>query len=113
MPTWLSAPKTVAMRHASPRRCATKQTMVGEYRNSDEFYNALIAKAGIESKTAKEQVDNQKLILTNLENLRQSVMGVNLDEEMAAMVQFQHGYNAAAKIMQTMNEMLDKLINHL
>ncbi|MBL8034258.1 MAG: flagellar hook-associated protein FlgK [Leptospiraceae bacterium] len=94
-----------AMRH--------KQTMVGEYRNSDEFYNALIAKAGIESKTAKEQVENQKLILTNLENLRQSVMGVNLDEEMAAMVQFQHGYNAAARIMQTMNELLDKLINHL
>lgn len=94
-----------AMRH--------KETMVGEHRNSDEFYNALIAKAGIESKTAKEQVDNQKLILTNLENLRQSVMGVNLDEEMAAMVTFQHGYNAAARIMQTMNEMLDKLINHL
>ncbi len=94
-----------AMRH--------KPTMVGEYRNTDEFYNALIAKAGIESKTAKEQVDNQKLILTNLENLRQSVMGVNLDEEMSAMVQFQHGYNAAARVMQTMNEMLDKLINHL
>jgi flagellar hook-associated protein 1 FlgK len=94
-----------AMRH--------KSTMVGEYRNSDEFYNALIAKAGIESKTAKEQVENQKLILTNLENLRQSVMGVNLDEEMAAMVQFQHGYNAAARVMQTMNELLDKLINHL
>ena len=94
-----------AMRH--------KPTMVGEYRNTDEFYNALIAKAGIESKTAKEQVDNQKLILTNLENLRQSVMGVNLDEEMSAMVQFQHGYNAAARVMQTMNELLDKLINHL
>jgi flagellar hook-associated protein 1 len=94
-----------AMRH--------KSTMVGEYRNTDEFYNALIAKAGIESKTAKEQVDNQKLILTNLENLRQSVMGVNLDEEMAAMVQFQHGYNAAARVMQTMNELLDKIINHM
>jgi len=94
-----------AMRH--------KPTMVGEHRNSDEFYNALIAKAGVESKSAKEQVENQKLILTNLENLRQSVMGVNLDEEMAAMVQFQHGYNAAARVMQTMNELLDKLINHL
>jgi len=94
-----------AMRH--------KMTMVGEYRNSDEFYNAVISKAGIESKTAKEQVENQKMIMTNLENLRQSIMGVNLDEEMAAMVQFQHGYNASARIMQTMNELLDKLINHL
>ncbi|MCS6971443.1 MAG: flagellar hook-associated protein FlgK, partial [Leptospiraceae bacterium] len=90
-----------------------KATMVGEHRNSDEFYNALIAKVGIEAKAAKEEVENQKLILTNLENLRQSVMGVNLDEEMAAMVQFQHGYNAAARIMQAMNELLDRLINKL
>lgn len=94
-----------AMRH--------KDTMVGEHKNSDEFYNALISKVGIESKTAKEQIENQNAIMTNLENLRQSVMGVNLDEEMASMVQYQHGYNAAAKIMQVMNETLDRIINQL
>lgn len=51
--------------------------------------------------------------MVELENMRQSVMGVNLDEEMANMVQFQHSYNAAAKMMQTMNEMLDTIINRL
>ena len=40
-------------------------------------------------------------------------MGVNLDEEMADMVKFQHGYNAAAKVLQTMNEMLDRIINRI
>ncbi len=88
-------------------------TMVGEHKNTDEFYNALIAKLGIESKTAQDQVDNQGLILDNLQSLRQSVMGVNLDEEMANMVQFQHGYNAAARIMQTMSEMIETLITRL
>lgn len=90
-----------------------KETMVGTHKNTDEFYNALVAKLGIESRTAIDQASNHDLILTNLDGLRQSVMGVNLDEEMANMVQFQHGYNAAARIMQTMNEMLEVLITRL
>lgn len=51
--------------------------------------------------------------MTELENMRQSVMGVNLDEEMANMVQFQHAYNASAKMINTMNEILDTIINRL
>lgn len=84
--------------------------MVGQYKTSDEFYNALVAKVGVESRTAKDQVKNQGLILENLENMRQSVMGVNLDEEMANMVQFQHAYNASARVIQMVNEMLDRII---
>lgn len=90
-----------------------EKRMVGQYPTPDEFYNAVISKLGIESRTAQDQVENQNLVMTNLENLRQSVMGVNLDEEMANMVQFQHGYNAAARVIQTMNEMLDQIINRL
>ena len=90
-----------------------KSNMIGNYNNVDHFYNAVITKIGIDSKTSKQEVENQSLILTNLENLRQSVMGVNLDEEMANMVQFQHGYNASAKMITVMNEMLDRIINGL
>ncbi len=90
-----------------------KMTMIGHHKNVDEFYNSLISKLGVESKVATDEVQNQGLILTNLENLRQSVMGVNLDEEMANMVQFQHGYNASAKLISIMDEMLDRIINNL
>ena len=90
-----------------------KNTMIGRHNTPDDFYNALISKLGVESRTSKDQVENQELVLKNLDNLRQSVMGVNLDEEMANMVQFQHGYNAAAKVMQVFNEMLDQIINRL
>ncbi len=90
-----------------------KKTMVGRYENSDQFYNSLVAKLGIESRTSQDQVENQTMVLNNFENLRQSVMGVNLDEEMANMVQFQHGYNAAAKVINMMDEMLDRIINRL
>ena len=98
-----------AMRIAQALR--HNKTMVGNYENSDEFYNALISKLGIESKTSEVEKDNQELILTNLENLRQSIMGVNLDEEMANMVQFQHAYNAAAKVINVINEMLGRIID--
>ena len=94
-----------ALRHNS--------TMVGHYNNTDDFYNSLIAKMGIESKTAQDELQTQKLILGNLENLRQSISGVNLDEEMSNMVQFQHGYNASAKVISVMDEMLEKIINLL
>ncbi|MCB1145245.1 MAG: flagellar hook-associated protein FlgK [Leptospiraceae bacterium] len=87
-----------------------KSTMVGEHRTADEFYNSLISKVGVETRTSKDQLENQSLILSNLENMRQSVMGVNLDEEMANMVQFQHAYNASARMLQMVNEMLDRII---
>ncbi|MCS6985314.1 MAG: flagellar hook-associated protein FlgK [Leptospiraceae bacterium] len=87
-----------------------RETMVGTHRTSDEFYNAVVAKIGIETRTAKDQVENQAAIMKNLENIRQSIMGVNLDEEMANLVQFQHGYNAAARVMQAINELIERLI---
>ncbi|MDH5719100.1 MAG: flagellar hook-associated protein FlgK [Spirochaetia bacterium] len=90
-----------------------EKRMIGNHETTDDFYNALISKIGIQTREAGNHEENQKIIMTNLENMRQSVMGVNLDEEMANMVQFQHAYNASAKIIQVMNEMLDRIINRL
>lgn len=80
--------------------------MIGKSDNPEQFYNALVSRLGTESRTAEDAVKRIKDDLTTLNNLRQSVMGVNLDEEMSNMVQFQHGYNAAARIINTVNEML-------
>ncbi len=87
-----------------------KNSMIGKDRNIEEFYNSLISKLGTEARTAEDAVKHQKDNLVTLNNLRQSVMGVNLDEEMSNMVQFQHGYNAAARIINTVNEMLGIII---
>ena len=87
--------------------------MFGRSRNPDEFYNALISKLGSESRTAEDAVMRQKDNLKELNNLRQSVMGVSLDEEMSNMVQFQHAYNASARVINTMNELLDTIINRM
>jgi flagellar hook-associated protein 1 FlgK len=45
------------------------------------------------------------------EDRRQNVSGVSLDEEMANMLRFQRGYQASARVMSTVDDMLDTLIN--
>ena len=46
-----------------------------------------------------------------VENRRQSVSGVSMDEEMSNLVRFQRAYQASSRAMSTMDEMLDVLIN--
>ena len=87
--------------------------MIGHAENAEEFYNGVISKLGTESRTAEDAIQRHEDNLLSLRNLRQSVMGVSLDEEMSNMVQFQHSYNAAAKILNSMDQMLDVIINRL
>jgi flagellar hook-associated protein 1 len=49
--------------------------------------------------------------LSAVEDQRQSLMGVSLDEELADLVRYQRAYEAAARVMQVADEMLDRLIN--
>ncbi len=45
--------------------------------------------------------------------MKDSLSGVNLDEEFSQLIKFQHGYNAAARFISTFNTMLDTIINRL
>jgi len=49
-------------------------------------------------------------IVQNLENLRKSISGVNIDEEFANLLKFQHAYNATAKVMTEMDKMIETII---
>ncbi len=90
-----------------------KPIMVEYSKTTDDFYNSLISKLGTEAREAKQEFNTQNDLLAELENMRQSVMGVNLDEEMANMIQFQHAYNASAKMISVVSEMLDTIINRM
>ena len=48
-----------------------------------------------------------------MEQRRQSTSAVSLDEEMTNMIQFQHAYNASARMVTMIDEMLDKIVNGL
>jgi flagellar hook-associated protein 1 FlgK len=75
------------------------------------FYNGLVTTLGADTRDTRAVADSQRLLITHIEDLRQSVSGVNLDEEMVQMVQYQRAYEAAAQIIRKIDEMLDHLIN--
>ncbi|ACX51417.1 flagellar hook-associated protein FlgK [Ammonifex degensii KC4] len=76
-----------------------------------DFYRGLVAEVGIASAQAVRMTDNSKLLVDQLDNRRQAVMGVSLDEEMANFMKFSHAYAAAARAMTILDEALDILIN--
>ncbi|NLT94717.1 MAG: flagellar hook-associated protein FlgK [Clostridia bacterium] len=79
----------------------------------DDYYRSETSKLGIKAREANRMVENQGLVLSQLENKREMVMGVSLDEEMTNMIRFQHAYNSAARYITVVDEMLEILINGL
>lgn len=79
----------------------------------DAYFKDIIDRLGVQAQEASRQVLNQETMLNELENSRLSVSGVSLDEEMANLIQYQHAYSANAKMVSTLDELLDVVINGL
>lgn len=78
-----------------------------------EYIGAVVADLGEKTNAAKVKFEGQTRLIASLDERRESVCGVSLDEEITNMVRFQHGYNAAARIISTMDAMLDVIVNRL
>jgi flagellar hook-associated protein 1 len=70
-----------------------------------------VVSLGVESAVAARDLQVQTVISTQVDAARESVSGVNLDEEMTNMLSFQHAYSAAARMVTAIDEALDTLIN--
>ncbi|MGE5560004.1 MAG: flagellar hook-associated protein FlgK [Chloroflexota bacterium] len=79
----------------------------------DDFFRGLIGGLGVASQAAERQAENQKLLLSQIENQRTAAVGVSTDEEMINLIKFQQGYNAAARLITTFDEMVDTIINRM
>ncbi|HEX9062785.1 MAG TPA: flagellar hook-associated protein FlgK [Clostridia bacterium] len=79
----------------------------------EDFMKSLVSTLGVDSQEAKSISANQDAIIKQLDNRRLSDSGVSVDEEMTNLVKYQHAYNASAKMIQTMTEIYDTLINRL
>ena len=77
----------------------------------DGFYNNLIGTLGTQSQNAQNQAKNQQSLVDQTRKMGDAISGVNLDEELTAMIKYQKGYNGCARMLTAMDEMLDKLIN--
>lgn len=78
------------------------------------YYKDMISQLGTKAQESNRKVANQsEVILKNLELQRISVSGVSIDEEMTNLIQFQHSYSANAKMISTIDQLLDVVVNGL
>lgn len=90
-----------------------EKILTGNSITISDFLGAFVDDIGEKSSVARSKAEHQSILIENLDQRRQSISGVSMDEEMTNMVKFQQGYNAAAKIISTMDEMLDVVVNRL
>jgi flagellar hook-associated protein 1 FlgK len=76
-----------------------------------DFYSGILSIAATDVTSSKTNFGTQSAVAQQIENQRQSVRGVSLDEEMAAMLRFQRSYQAAAKALSVFDKVTEDLIN--
>ncbi len=77
----------------------------------EDYYHTLVSSIGIKSESITRGREYSQSILDRLTEVRNSISGVSLDEEMANLIRFQHAYAAAAKLISVADEMLGRLID--
>ncbi|MGY1649663.1 flagellar hook-associated protein FlgK [Geodermatophilus sp. SYSU D01119] len=77
----------------------------------DAGYRELVVALGVQSSVATRDLEVQQVVSAQVDAARESVSGVNLDEEMTNMLSFQHAYSAAARMVSAIDQALDTLIN--
>ena len=86
-------------------------TMNGGTTTFGDHYSSLIATIGVQSQEAQLMRGNRQLLTEQLENERRSVSGVSLDEEMTDLIKYQHAYAAAARLVTTMNDLMQTILD--
>ncbi len=76
----------------------------------DGYYSAMTGSMGITARRIKSSREFADIIVNNLTQQRDSVSAVSLDEEMIKLIQYQHAFSAASKLLTVADEMLDTLI---
>ena len=87
--------------------------MIGTMRTLDDYFADSVTNVALKGEQAQNNLLSQASIMEDLRSMRDSISGVNIDEELAEIMKFQHGYNAAAKFVNVWDSLLDTIINRL
>lgn len=81
--------------------------------SGEDFIKTLISTLGVDGQQYGVYLNTQEGIMQQIENRRQSISGVSLNEEMTNLVKYQQIYGASAKMIQAFSDVLDTLMNNL
>ncbi|MCL2244853.1 MAG: flagellar hook-associated protein FlgK [Treponema sp.] len=87
--------------------------MVGRLSTFDDYFADSVGRIALLGEQSGRALETENRIMKYLTDMRRSISGVNMDEEIANMIRYQHGYNAAARFITTVNSMLDTIINRM
>lgn len=79
----------------------------------DDFYGTIISRLGVDSQEAQRMAESQEYMVSQLEERRKQISGVSIDEEMTKMIMYQHAYNAAARMITAVDQMIDTVVNRM
>jgi len=77
----------------------------------DNYYRSVISDISVEVEEAGTYYDEQNSLLDTITNKRSALSGVSIDEELTNMIKYQHAYNAASRLINVVDSMIDKVIN--
>jgi flagellar hook-associated protein 1 FlgK len=83
---------------------------MGGTQSYNDYYGAIVRDTGNEVLKSDAYYNHQSDMMVQLENQRESVSGVSLDEEMINLIKFQNAYTAAAKMITTADEMMQTVL---
>jgi flagellar hook-associated protein 1 FlgK len=85
----------------------------GDVGSFSSYTKQIASEIALVASQSSNKLKGQSIIVQSISDRRASVSGVSIDEEMTNMIQFQHAYSAAARLMSAINENLDILINRM
>lgn len=77
----------------------------------DGYYSGLIGEIGVDAQNASRSFLYKQTMVEQLTSRRESISGVNLDEEMANLIRYQQAFTASARMITLVDEMMDELLN--
>jgi flagellar hook-associated protein 1 FlgK len=76
----------------------------------DQAYRSLVAGIGTQTATANDQAQSTAALSQSANSLQQSISGVNTDQELTNMLNYQQAYQASAKVIATVSSMMQSLL---
>jgi len=84
--------------------------LIGGVDNFNSLYGKMAAKVGVESNQNQLSLKGAEDALNQLENFRDGLVGVSLEEEMISLIQFQRGFESSAKFLSTVDDMMTTIL---
>lgn len=111
-PEFLSAAKSSAAGdNSNALEFATLRTRaVSGAASLEDMYQNLVGRLGVETATNRDLFENQQLLASQLESQRERVSGVNIDEEVIHMMEFQRAFQASARFISVVDSLMETLM---